>query len=372
MKHKLISIALIAVLLCMVLGNGIGCGGDGGTTQYTLTMASTAGGSVTPAVGAHNYSAGTVVPLTATPGNGYRFVNWTGGGTDIANATDATTTITMNADHTVTAHFALNMTYIVNVPDTNQPPTQTVNTTIPTSFCAPMAMANVLCYWDVVKNDPNAINVTAGLAANTTAEYLGYFMDTNNNGSPNRGNPPPHGLTFKGTKNKDIGNGTADFVRWDATHWPVIPDPITNATLPAGKLGYNWTIAMNCSVNYIATLLFYKAEIDAGRPLVVAFDHWNLIPGVNVTDPQSGQTISVFTWGGWTSQSLPPNPEEHWDYGTIGHAVTGVGYILNWDPDGAGALNQTDYVIVHDNWATTPVNVAVPWAWWMCLYSVIP
>ena len=354
MKHKLISISLIAVLLCMVLGNGIGCGGDGGTTQYTLTMASTAGGSVTPAVGAHPYAAGTVVNLTATPDADYYFVNWTGGGTDIANANAATTTITMNADHTVTAHFALNMTYIVNVPDTSQPPTSGSP-----QYCAPMAMINVLCYWDVVMGHANAINVTAGLPAKTAADLLGWFMDTNNPPNPARGNGP-----HPGTFNKDIAIGTVEFVRWDNAHnFTQVP--------PAGKLGYNWTVTQNCTTDYASSLAIYKAEIDAGRPLVVSFDYWNPIFGMNFTDPQTGETISAHAWGTNYGQSYPPDPEEYW-YDDIGHAVTGVGYKLNWDPDGSGSLPLGDYVIVYDNWGTTPKNIAIQWANWMCLFAVDP
>ena len=71
---------------------------------YTLTMAVAPAGSgtTTPAVGTHDYDAGTVVNITATPAAGYQFASWTG---DVANATSATTTVTMNADETVTANF---------------------------------------------------------------------------------------------------------------------------------------------------------------------------------------------------------------------------------------------------------------------------
>jgi hypothetical protein len=308
-----------------------------------------------------------VVDLTATPDGGYRFVNWTGGGTDIDDANAATTTITMNADYTITAHFALG-TLIEDVPDANQPPTLTLPSTIlnPKNFCAPMAMANILEYWDDVMNHANAQNVTAGLIPETVAEYLGWFMDTNNNGSPARGN----GIDLHlGTYNKDIGPGTLDFVRWDNANPPPFVPP---SGLPAGKLGYNWSVLTSCGTNYTITLDLYKKEIDNGRPLVVSFDYWNPDDKhIGVTDPESGETIDVFAWnitnpGG----SHDPDPEEVWTYGTIGHAVTGVGYILNWDPDGSGPLPLTDYVIVHDNWPTTPENVAVPWAWWMCLFPV--
>ena len=72
-------------------------------TTYDLTMAvSGGGGSTTPAVGPHTYDADAVVPVTATPDTGYRFDHWTG---DVADANAASTTVTMDADKTVTAYF---------------------------------------------------------------------------------------------------------------------------------------------------------------------------------------------------------------------------------------------------------------------------
>jgi len=360
MKHKLISVALIAVLLCMVLGSSISCTP---TTTYTLTITSTAGGSVTPGVGAHTYSAGTAVNLTATPDADYVFVEWTGDVGTIADDEDATTTITMNGDYTITANFALDITIIADVPDTSQPPTVTLATTQnpPTNFCAPMAMVNVLEYWDDVIEHANAQNVTAGLIPETAAEYLGYFMDTNNTGSPNRGNGAD---AHFGTWDKDIFPGTLEFVRWDIAN-PAVPVP--PFPLPAGKLGYDWLLIPDFGV---LGLPFYMAEIDAGRPLVACFDYWNPQPvGINYTDPESGETIDVFAWGDWVPCSY--DPEECWD-DDIGHAVTGVGYILNWDPDGAGPLPVDDYVIVHDNWPTTPRNVAIPWANWKSSHAADP
>jgi hypothetical protein len=71
-----------------------------------ITITSTAGGTVTePGEGTHTYDKGTVVNLVATPNAGYRFVNWTGDVGTIANVEDATTTITMNDDYSITANF---------------------------------------------------------------------------------------------------------------------------------------------------------------------------------------------------------------------------------------------------------------------------
>jgi preprotein translocase subunit YajC len=76
--------------------------------QYSLTISSTAGGSVTvPGQGTFAYGAGTVVNLTAAAVGGYRFVNWSGNVGTVANVTAASTTITMNSNYSITANFAV-------------------------------------------------------------------------------------------------------------------------------------------------------------------------------------------------------------------------------------------------------------------------
>jgi uncharacterized repeat protein (TIGR02543 family) len=75
---------------------------------YTLTISSTAGGSVTtPGEGTFTYGSGTVVNLVATPATGYRFVNWTGHVGRIADVNAAITTITMIMEgyYSITANF---------------------------------------------------------------------------------------------------------------------------------------------------------------------------------------------------------------------------------------------------------------------------
>jgi uncharacterized repeat protein (TIGR02543 family) len=73
---------------------------------YELTTNSTAGGSVTtPGEGTFPYDCGMVVNLAAISEAGYRFANWTGDSATIANVGNATTTITMNDDYSITANF---------------------------------------------------------------------------------------------------------------------------------------------------------------------------------------------------------------------------------------------------------------------------
>jgi surface protein len=53
--------------------------------------------------GAGDYDHGTTVTLTATPSEGYTFVNWTEGGSEVS--TDATYTFTAKSDRTLVANF---------------------------------------------------------------------------------------------------------------------------------------------------------------------------------------------------------------------------------------------------------------------------
>ena len=84
-------------------------------TQYTLTVntAGTGAGSVDldPAQPAGGYNVGTVVTLTATAGTDSEFTEWGG----MLSGSDNPTTITMDADKTVTATFATVPTYTLTV-----------------------------------------------------------------------------------------------------------------------------------------------------------------------------------------------------------------------------------------------------------------
>jgi hypothetical protein len=116
-----------------------------------------------------------------------------------------------------------------------------------------------------------------------------------------------------------------------------------------------------------------KSEIDANRTLILSFRHWNIVQSIYGA-PQGGGIFTNelsygftnYTWG--TAYSGMPNAEnEYWnldDNGSaLGHAVTCVGYIPAGDPADRGpalGIGSNDWVIVHDNWATTPRNVIVP------------
>ena len=73
------------------------------TTQYQLTTAANPSndGTVSPGSGGF-YNSGSMVPLMATANSGFNFNNWTG---NVANASSASTTVTMTAPQSVSANF---------------------------------------------------------------------------------------------------------------------------------------------------------------------------------------------------------------------------------------------------------------------------
>jgi hypothetical protein len=77
-----------------------------GKDRYTLTIFPTDDGSVTsPGEGTFSYEIGTIVNLSATPYSNFQFNEWTGDVNFIANATAATTIITVLENVSITANF---------------------------------------------------------------------------------------------------------------------------------------------------------------------------------------------------------------------------------------------------------------------------
>lgn len=71
----------------------------GGTTRFTLSVATSGNGSVYPQGG--TYDAGTTVTLYATPASGWEFAGWSGN----ANGSNTSVQVTMNANKSVRATF---------------------------------------------------------------------------------------------------------------------------------------------------------------------------------------------------------------------------------------------------------------------------
>ena len=102
--HYLVIVSTFLITVALIAGI-VGCEPTL-AQQYDLTIASTAGGSVTmPGEGVFSCDMCAAVNLAATPSSGYQFVNWTGDVGTIANVNAAVTTITLNGDYSITANF---------------------------------------------------------------------------------------------------------------------------------------------------------------------------------------------------------------------------------------------------------------------------
>jgi peptidoglycan/xylan/chitin deacetylase (PgdA/CDA1 family) len=87
------------------------------TLGYTLIVSSSTGGHVSvPGEGPFSYARGRSVQVTATSDLNYHFVNWTGTAVDagkVANPSSASTTVTMDADYTLQANFAIDRYWVI-------------------------------------------------------------------------------------------------------------------------------------------------------------------------------------------------------------------------------------------------------------------
>jgi len=253
--------------------------------------------------------------------------------------------------------------FVENVPDANQPSPNTLGATNTTNWCAPIAAANVLKYFED-ENYNYSAGVTAKNDETVVSDYLSWFMDTNDEGSSWRTNSGMHG-----TSHWDIQPGIGDYIVWEGN------DP-SNYGFPApaslsDKTGYNgWSLETYDSL-VDSDSDAWDAIVDSlnsDEPVVVTFDWWNPL--------ETGEEINgndVFTFGPQIMMSFEAMlagdiPIEEWSPGDIGHSVTAVGYVLDYDiNDGNGAQN---WIIVHDNWSVTPENIAIPFENWT--YSVHP
>jgi hypothetical protein len=103
--HYVKRLSIFLIVLALIAGMA-GCNGDGGDLEYQLTITCTVGGNVTePGEGTFTYHRGAVVNLVAESSEGYGFHKWAGAFSTITDVTAAVTTIIMNGDYSITAHF---------------------------------------------------------------------------------------------------------------------------------------------------------------------------------------------------------------------------------------------------------------------------
>ncbi len=263
------------------------------------------------------------------------------------------------------------------------------------AWCVPTSAANLLGHWEDALGRP--VSDGAPFPAEGAAQYpvaaawhdyqadgnrpppgpapaattdLGFYMDTNNLGEVALGNGPHVGTFLKdthvgievllqrihggfrtGTRGRTFAAGTA------ADGSPATPHPGAGSAFAE-----------------------IRAEIDAGRTVLITWQHWNVVPPATAVLPVSpvpGATnealfgAEFFDFGSFTSADPWGNHEEWTEPDSVpeaqvlGHVVTAVGYILANDINDPGypfspSAQPSNWVIVHDNVLATPRNLVLP------------
>ena len=212
--------------------------------EYELTMQvnQSGWGTTTPAVGVHTYNSGDVVSLLAEPAAGYVFVDWTG---DVANATSASTTITMNAAKTVQANFQ-RVEYQLTVANSSGGATSPVAGTytyysgdvVPLSATADAGYHFV--NWSGGVADPNAASTTVLMDASKTVT-ANFALDTTFPltiaVSPSAGgttNPAPGTYNYSSGTNVTVDatpNAGYHFVNWTGDVQGTVTNPSMTVTM---------------------------------------------------------------------------------------------------------------------------------------------
>ncbi|HLJ46478.1 MAG TPA: BACON domain-containing carbohydrate-binding protein [Bryobacteraceae bacterium] len=189
-------------------------------TQYQLTISASpaVGGTVTPASGF--FDAAAVVNISVTPAAGFLFMGWTG---SVANASNASTTVTMTGPKTVTANlvapgFTLNPAS-ANVGAIGGAFSVTVTSTLPTAT------------WTAVSNTPSFLTITSG-AQGTGNGTVSYNVAANTTSSQRSGTLTIAGQTFTVTQAGQQGIGGSGL-----SFFPVTPCRVMDTRAGQGKSG---------------------------------------------------------------------------------------------------------------------------------------
>jgi uncharacterized repeat protein (TIGR02543 family) len=274
---------------------------------YTLNVTTVGSGSVTKNPNQATYDHGTSVTLTASAGNGYHFVGWSGDTTGSTNPL----TFTMTANKNLTATFAVN-TYTVNV--------STVGS-------------------GSVTKSPNQATYNHGTSLTLTANpgtgyhFVGWSGDTTATTNP---------LTFIVTSNKNL---TATFAinTYTLNVTTVGPGSVTkNPDQPTYNHGTGVTLTASAGPGY--HFVGWSGDTTATtNPLT-----FNMTANKNLTATFAinTYTVNLTTVG---SGSVTRNPSQAtYDHGTSVtlNATPGTGYhFVGWSGDTSTAANPISLVV---------------------------
>jgi uncharacterized repeat protein (TIGR02543 family) len=286
---------------------------------YTLTVNAT-NGTVTKNPNQSTYNYGTSVQLTATPITGYHFVNWTGDTTSSVNPV----TITMNANKTVMANFAIN-TYTLTVNATNgtvtkNPNQSTYNYGTSVQLTATPATGYYFVNWTGdLTGTTNPANITMNANKTVTANFA-LTAPTISSFTPSSG---PVGTSVTITGANFVGITSVKFNGTTASYTVNSPTQIT-ATVPTGTTTGTISVtnsagtgtstsAFTITVSYTLTI-----QISGSGRVLKSPNQTNYTPGTSVTLTGIGSEFAA-------QQGVTPNIPapiswefDHWEIDLTG------------------------------------------------------
>jgi len=211
--------------------------------NYTLTTSVVGNGSITLSPSGGTYASGTVVTVTAVPATGYTFTGWSGSLTGTANPS----TITMNANKSVTATFtasstgtnlALNKTVVVS---------STQSSSYPGSYAVD---GNTSTRWSSTSTNNQWIYVDLGTAQTISRVVLkweaayasAYYIQTSANAS-----------TWTTVSSVTGGNGATDDISFTAVSARYVRMYCVTRATSYGVSLYEFEIYGSGGTNYTLT-----------------------------------------------------------------------------------------------------------------------
>ena len=303
-------------------------------TQYYLTMAAGAGGTVSPASGW--YDASQVVSISASASAGYSFASWTGSGTGSYSGVNNPASVTMNAPITETAAF--------NIQVTVQPSLSGRTFTVDgTSYSAAQTLS-----W--VPGSTHTIATTSPQSGGTGVQYV--WAAWSDGGALSHTVAPTVPTTytanFKTQYYMTMAAGAGGTVS-PASGWYDASQVVSiSASASAGYIFASWTgsgagsysgvsnpvnITMNGAITETAgfnpTSGVTIQTIPSGRAFTVdgtnysstqTFTNWPVgsTHTIATTSPQSGGTGTQYVWTGWS------------DGGVLSHTIVKAANATNY------------------------------------------
>lgn len=304
--------------------------------QYQLTTAAGSGGTVTPMSGGF-YSAGAVVNVRANPKANYAFSSWTG---PVANASLASTTITMNAAASVSASFKLlNAVSYLGLDSTSQG-TWTGkygsdgyiianDANLPPSYAQVSLSNNSIWTWAVPSTDGRALQTAPGATTRIASTF--YSTATSFNINVNMTDGKAHRISLY-LLDWDTTARTQTISIMDANTQQVL-DTETFASFQNGEYA-SWTVSGNIVIQVTRTAGYNS--VAAG----IFFDPTNTAP------------------------TPPPPPPPPTGGATAAYAGPDTATQGNWTPTyGADGDYIANYAANQPSYASVTLNGQSLWTW---------